>query len=116
MTPALRRDVAKVAAEGGVPLVQGAMTPTEILDAHDVGCAACKVFPAVSLGPQYFAQVRAPLPHIPLVAVGGITAANAAEFLAAGATAVAAGTAVLADAERGSAGLRPWFDAISRRT
>ncbi len=116
VTPALRRDVAGLAAEAGVPLVQGAMTATEILEAHEAGCAACKVFPAVSLGPGFLSQVRVPLPHVPLVAVGGITAANAAEFLAAGATAVAAGTALLADAERGSEGLRPWFDAVCGRS
>jgi 2-dehydro-3-deoxyphosphogluconate aldolase/(4S)-4-hydroxy-2-oxoglutarate aldolase len=42
------------------------------------------VFPAASLGPGYIKAVRAPLSHIPLMAVGGINEKNAADFMKAG--------------------------------
>ena len=58
----------------------GAMTPTEIADAHDYGADLVKVFPAANLGTDYVNAVRAPLEHIPLVAVGGIDSGNVAEF------------------------------------
>ena len=58
----------------------GAMTPTEIADAHDYGADLVKVFPASILGAAYVKAVRAPLEHIPLIAVGGIDSGNVAEF------------------------------------
>ena len=62
----------------------GAMTPTEIADAHDYGADLVKVFPASILGAAYVKAVRAPLEHIPLIAVGGIDSGNVAEFAKAG--------------------------------
>lgn len=68
----------------GLVSLPGALTPTEISQAHDFGASAVKVFPAGTLGPDYIKAVRAPLSHIPLLAVGGINEKNAAAFLAAG--------------------------------
>ena len=62
----------------------GAMTPTEIADAHDYGADLVKVFPASILGAAYVKAVRAPLEHIPLIAVGGIDSGNVAGFAKAG--------------------------------
>lgn len=99
VTPGLRSDVAAVAVAQGVPFVMGAFTPTEVMKAADLGAAAVKVFPAHSLGPRYFTDLRGPLPDVRLVASGGVSAANAAAFLAAGALAVSAGTDVVPPAE-----------------
>lgn len=77
--------------ESGMISLPGAMTPTEILEAWRCGADAVKVFPARSLGPRYIADIRAPLPHIPLIPTGGVDAHNAAEYLRAGAVAVAVG-------------------------
>jgi hypothetical protein len=68
----------------GLGLFPGAFTPTEILAAYEAGADGVKVFPASALGPSYIKAVRAPLSHIPLLAVGGINEKNAAEFLRAG--------------------------------
>lgn len=68
----------------GLGLFPGALTPTEILTAYSTGADAVKVFPAGSLGPGYIKAVRAPLAHIPLMAVGGVNAKNAADFMRAG--------------------------------
>ena len=63
----------------------GAMTPTEIEAAWEAGADMVKVFPAGNLGPGYFKAVRAPLSHIPMLAVGGVDEKNIPDFLAAGA-------------------------------
>jgi 2-dehydro-3-deoxyphosphogluconate aldolase / (4S)-4-hydroxy-2-oxoglutarate aldolase len=96
ITPGLRPEVAAEAARLGVPVVLGALTPTEVATAVDLGATAVKVFPAARMGPAYFRDLLGPYPDTPLVATGGVTAANAAEYLAAGAVAVTAGSGVVA--------------------
>jgi 2-dehydro-3-deoxyphosphogluconate aldolase/(4S)-4-hydroxy-2-oxoglutarate aldolase len=95
VTPGLRPTVAEAAAAAGVPVLQGAFTPTEVMAADELGAAAVKVFPAHALGPRYLKDLHGPLPDVRLVPSGGVTAANAAEFLAHGALAVTAGTDVV---------------------
>ncbi|HWM05092.1 MAG TPA: bifunctional 4-hydroxy-2-oxoglutarate aldolase/2-dehydro-3-deoxy-phosphogluconate aldolase [Actinophytocola sp.] len=95
LTPGLRPEVAEEARRHQVPVVQGAMTPTEVARAVDLGAVAVKVFPAARLGPAYFGDLHGPYPDVPLVATGGITTENAASFLAAGALAVTAGSGVV---------------------
>lgn len=68
----------------GLVSLPGALTPTEIAFAYGAGAHAVKVFPVGGLGAEYIRAVRAPLSHIPLLAVGGINEDNAAAFLAAG--------------------------------
>jgi 2-dehydro-3-deoxyphosphogluconate aldolase/(4S)-4-hydroxy-2-oxoglutarate aldolase len=95
VTPGLRPAVAEVAVAAGVPVLLGAFTPTEVATAVDLGAAAVKIFPAGRLGPKYLSDLRGPYPHVELLPSGGISAENAAAFLAAGATAVCAGTSVV---------------------
>jgi 2-dehydro-3-deoxyphosphogluconate aldolase / (4S)-4-hydroxy-2-oxoglutarate aldolase len=95
LTPGIRPAVAEEAARQQVPLVLGAMTPTEVATAIDLGATAVKVFPAARLGPAYFADLHGPYPDAPLVATGGLNAENAAGFLKGGAIAVTAGSGVV---------------------
>jgi 2-dehydro-3-deoxyphosphogluconate aldolase/(4S)-4-hydroxy-2-oxoglutarate aldolase len=95
LTPGIRAEVAAEAARHGVPVVLGAMTPTEVALAVDAGSAAVKVFPAGRLGSRYIKDLLGPYPDVPLVVSGGITAGNAAEYLAAGAIAATAGSGVV---------------------
>jgi len=95
LTPGLRPAVAEEAARQRVPVVLGAMTPTEVATAVDLGATAVKVFPAARLGPAYFGDLHGPYPDTPLVATGGLNAGNAAAFLAGGAIAVTAGSGVV---------------------
>lgn len=92
VTPTVKLDVLEMAHRYGVPAIIGAMTPTEILTAWEAGADLVKVFPASVLGPRYLQEVHGPLPQIPLVPTGGITAENAPEFIRAGAAAVCAGS------------------------
>lgn len=95
VTPGLAPDVAAVAREERVPIIMGALTPSEILSAHRAGATMVKVFPATLFGPDYIRHLRGPLGHVPLLCSGGISTENAGEYLAAGATAVGMGDALV---------------------
>jgi len=73
----------------------GAFTPSEIIAAWERGADIVKVFPATSLGPQYFRDLRGPFPQLRLMPTGGVTVENAREFIGAGACAVGIGTALI---------------------
>jgi 2-dehydro-3-deoxyphosphogluconate aldolase/(4S)-4-hydroxy-2-oxoglutarate aldolase len=75
----------------GKPVIPGALTPTEILNAWEAGADMVKLFPADSMGPAYLRAVLAPLPQVRLAPTGGISLDNAAEYLRAGATALGVG-------------------------
>lgn len=98
VTPGLRPEVAEIASARGIPVMMGALTPTEVMNAIDLGAAAVKIFPARALGPGYFKDLLGPLPDARLVPSGGVNASNAADFLAFGAVAVTAGTDVVSPA------------------
>jgi 2-dehydro-3-deoxyphosphogluconate aldolase/(4S)-4-hydroxy-2-oxoglutarate aldolase len=72
----------------GVPVIPGAFAPTEIEVAWRAGAAMVKLFPARLGGPRYLADGLKPLSDGPLVCTGGVTVANAREYLDAGAAAV----------------------------
>src|SRR5580704_2477083 len=91
VTPNYHPEVIRVARLSQVPVFTGAMTPTEIFSAYHAGAEVIKVFPAATLGSDYFKELRGPFPDIPLMATGGITADNAPDFFKAGATALGVG-------------------------
>ena len=62
----------------------GAMTPSEIMTAHNAGADLVKIFPAANLGTSYIKAIKAPLNHIRFMAVGGVNEDNIADFLKAG--------------------------------
>ena len=84
VTPTTQPEIIRMGKALGLGLFPGALTPTEILAAYNAGADAVKVFPASVLGAAYIKAVRAPLSHIPLMAVGGVDEKNAAAFMQAG--------------------------------
>ena len=68
----------------GMVSIPGALTPTEIVDAHKAGADFVKLFPITTLGTSYVKAVKAPLSHIKLLAVGGIDENNMSDYLSAG--------------------------------
>ena len=84
VTPTTQPEIIRTGKALGLGLYPGAFTPSEILAAYDAGADAVKVFPASCLGPGYIKAIRAPLSHIPLMAVGGVNEKNAADFIKAG--------------------------------
>ncbi len=88
VAPNTDRAVIEAAKALGKYSIPGAMTPTEIAQAHQYGADIVKLFPAGLLGPDYVKAVKAPLKHIPLMAVGNITLDNCAALRRAGAVGV----------------------------
>ncbi|HUY09414.1 MAG TPA: keto-deoxy-phosphogluconate aldolase [Candidatus Dormibacteraeota bacterium] len=89
VTPYLVPAVAEVARTAAVPLVMGALTPSEIARAEELGAQLVKVFPAAPVGgPAYIKAVRGPMPHTPLWVSGGVLVADCEEYLRAGADVV----------------------------
>jgi len=91
VTPVVSLPVVSSCNRYGVPTVIGALTPTEILAACEAGATFVKIFPASVGGPRYLKDLRGPLPQVRLIPTGGVGVDNAAEFLRAGASAVAVG-------------------------
>ena len=91
VTPTTQPEIIRMGKALGMGLYPGAFSPSEILTAWNAGADAVKVFPAGSLGPGYIKAVRAPLGHIPLMAVGGVNEKNAAEYMKAGCVGIGAG-------------------------
>ncbi len=87
ISPNTDKAVIELTKQSGMVSIPGAMTPTEIVNAHTYGADIVKLFPAGVLGLEYFKAVRAPLAHIPLAAVAGITINNIRDFYNAGAVA-----------------------------
>lgn len=104
-----------------VPVLPGALTPTEVVRAWQAGADYVKVFPTSSLGSQYIKDLRGPLPQIKLVPTGGVTLTTIPEFIHAGATALGAGSALVSQKavkERDFAAIKAtaakWLDAVTQ--
>jgi len=92
VTPNFEPAVITAAHRHGLAAIVGCGTATEIVRALEAGADACKVFPAEQLGMGFLRAIHGPLPWAPLVPVGGVDAANAADWLAAGGIAVGLGS------------------------
>jgi len=79
----------KTAVAANIPIIPGALTPTEIITAWNYGATCVKVFPVQAVGgSNYIKSLQGPLGHIPLIPTGGVTLENAEDFLKVGAIAV----------------------------
>lgn len=94
VSPILNEDVASYCKQKKIAYFPGALTPTEIERSWNAGATMVKVFPASQMGPEYLNNIHGPFKNILLLAVGGITALNASEYLRAGASAVAIGGSI----------------------
>jgi 2-dehydro-3-deoxyphosphogluconate aldolase / (4S)-4-hydroxy-2-oxoglutarate aldolase len=92
VTPGLDLPTLKFATDAGILIMPGTLTPSDVLTGWRRGATVAKIFPCGNLGgPTYIQSLKAALPPIEMVPTGGVSLANAAEFLAAGALAVGVG-------------------------
>ena len=84
ISPNVDEAVIRRTRELGMVSMPGALTPTEIVRAWELGADIVKLFPAGELGLGYIKAVRGPLAHIPMSAVGGVKPENVEDFLNAG--------------------------------
>lgn len=88
-TPHVNLAMIQAAADMNVPIIPGALSPTEIMTAWATGASCVKVFPVQAVGgASYIKSLQGPLGHIPLIPTGGVMVENAKEFLLSGAIAV----------------------------
>ena len=84
ITPNVNAALIRACVAKGLVAMPGALTPSEAVDAWEAGASFVKIFPAGALGPAYVKALRAPLSHIPFLAVGGISPDNVEDFMRAG--------------------------------
>ena len=94
--PCLNLELVRLCKRYSKIIIPGAMTPTEILSAWEMGADIVKVFPAGQLGgPSYIKTLKGPLPQILLNPSGGVSLDNAGEFIKAGASVIAVGSTLV---------------------
>jgi 2-dehydro-3-deoxyphosphogluconate aldolase/(4S)-4-hydroxy-2-oxoglutarate aldolase len=87
-SPGISESMVKACVRNGVVSVVGAVTPTEIMRALDLGADVIKVFCAGSVGPVFFENMPGPFPGIRMMAAGGMTLNNLKDYIKAGAEVV----------------------------
>jgi 2-dehydro-3-deoxyphosphogluconate aldolase/(4S)-4-hydroxy-2-oxoglutarate aldolase len=96
VSPVFNAEVVKAARDEGVIMMAGALTPTEILTAWKAGSDFVKVFPCGNVGgPSYIRALKTVMPQIQMIPTGGVTLANVAGYLQAGASAVGVGSELI---------------------
>ena len=95
--PSFNLTVVEMCRRYSVPVLPGAYTPTEIIAAWQAGADMVKVFPASVGGPSFIKALKAPLPQVELIPVGGVELDNTAEFIRAGSAAVGVGGSLIND-------------------
>jgi 2-dehydro-3-deoxyphosphogluconate aldolase / (4S)-4-hydroxy-2-oxoglutarate aldolase len=93
VSPALNLDTIALCRRYSVPVMPGALTPTEVVTAWTAGADFVKVFPCGSVGgASYIKNLKGPLPHIKFIPTGGVSLKTAADFIKAGSSALGVGT------------------------
>jgi len=95
VSPSFKPELVEVCRRYSVPVAVGAFTPTEVVTAWECGADMVKVFPASLGGPGLIKALKAPLPQVDLVPVGGVRIENTADFIRAGSAAVGVGSALI---------------------
>ncbi|MFV0461927.1 MAG: bifunctional 4-hydroxy-2-oxoglutarate aldolase/2-dehydro-3-deoxy-phosphogluconate aldolase [Nostocoides sp.] len=98
VTPIASEDVVLVARERHIPIIPGAMTPTEIHGMWQAGASAVKVFPAGTVGPAYLDQLRGPFPKLEVIPSGGFSLEDVPSWIRAGAAAISMGSGLVGSA------------------
>ncbi len=95
ISPDTNTDVIKKSRELGMISMPGALTPSEIQEAHRAGADFVKMFPITNMGTEYVKAVKAPLSHIKLLAVGGVDDTNMADYLKVGVSGFGVGSNII---------------------
>ena len=94
VTPSVVEDVIQNCVQEKIPVFPGALTPTEVYKAWDMGATMVKLFPSGVYGPGYIRALKGPFDDIKIMAVGGVSEKNIAQYFLQGASAVAFGAGI----------------------
>jgi 2-dehydro-3-deoxyphosphogluconate aldolase / (4S)-4-hydroxy-2-oxoglutarate aldolase len=115
VTPSLNLATIEIAKRYSCPITPGALTPTEVVTAWQAGADAVKIFPASAVGgAKYIKALKGPFPQIEMIPTGGVNLETTADFLKAGACAVAVGGELI-DAASIKAGKYEVFEERARQ-
>ena len=108
VSPSLNPETVRLCNRYQVPVMPGAMTIRDVLEALELGADVVKLFPGEAFGPSIIKAIKGPLPQAPLMPTGGVDLSNVAEWIGAGAVAVGAGGSLTGGAKTGD------FDSITK--
>jgi 2-dehydro-3-deoxyphosphogluconate aldolase/(4S)-4-hydroxy-2-oxoglutarate aldolase len=92
VSPGLSLPMLRAAHKRNILAIPGALTPTELMTATEEGASLVKIFPCGNVGgAKYLKSLKAPFPNAALIPTGGVSVANAADYIAAGAFALGVG-------------------------
>jgi 2-dehydro-3-deoxyphosphogluconate aldolase/(4S)-4-hydroxy-2-oxoglutarate aldolase len=96
VSPGFDADMVAAAKKLNILVMAGALTPTEVMAAWNVGADFVKIFPCCNLGgPAYIKALRGPFPQVPLIPTGGVTIETVADYIRAGAAALGVGSELI---------------------
>ncbi len=95
VAPTLNLEMVALCRRYSTPVIPGCFTPTEMLTAWEAGASMIKLFPADVGGPGLIKAIRAPLPQLEIVPVGGVNLNTAADFIRNGAAALGVGNSLI---------------------
>lgn len=99
LTPHVRPDLIESAVRLGLPIIPGALTPSEVVAAWEAGASAVKIFPVSAVGgASYLKALSGPLPEVPFLPSGGVVIDDIPAYLAAGAAGIGLGSPLIGDA------------------
>jgi 2-dehydro-3-deoxyphosphogluconate aldolase/(4S)-4-hydroxy-2-oxoglutarate aldolase len=101
VSPSLNVETVKLCNRYRVPVMPGAMTVKEVVEAMETGADIVKVFPGELFGPRFIKAVKGPIPHAKLMPTGGVGLDNVHEWIKAGAVAVGVGGKLTGGAKKG---------------
>src|SRR5215207_258849 len=101
VSPSLNVETVRLCNRYQVPVMPGAMTVREVLEALEAGADIVKLFPGEAFGPGIIKAIKGPLPQAPLMPTGGVDLSNVGEWIRAGAVAVGAGGSLTGGAKSG---------------
>lgn len=108
VSPSLNLDTVRLCNRYQAPVMPGAMTIRDVIEAMEAGADIIKIFPGEAFGPGFLKSIKGPLPQAPLMPTGGVDVSNVGEWIAAGAVAVGAGSSLTGGAKKGD------YDSITR--
>ncbi len=114
VSPVTDEALGRAMAATGLPIMLGALTPTEVWRAHQLGSDVVKLFPGSAVGPEYVKALRGPFPDIRLMPTGGVDEHNVGDWFRAGVFAVGAGSQ-LSPAKLAKEGKFDEITAVARR-
>ncbi len=101
VSPSLNLQTVRLCNRYQVPVMPGAMTIKEVVEAMEAGADIVKVFPGEIFGPKFIKAVKGPLPQAPLMPTGGVSLDNVEDWIKAGCVAVGVGGNLTAGAKTG---------------